>query len=53
LQDPPFVFSGTASTPFLAKLKMEWVGGEEGGNTTLDIDHWVDVGLVFSHPKSF
>jgi hypothetical protein len=37
---PPFTACSTTDRPFLARLILEWVGGQ---NHALEVDHWVEV----------
>lgn len=39
----PFAVIGAANDPFLAKVLLEWVGGGK-----LEVDHWVDVSLLYT-----
>jgi hypothetical protein len=41
MSGPPFVVSGTAAHPFLARLRLEWTSGSL--NPPSEVDHWVEA----------
>ena len=38
--DPPFIVSGTTDKPFLAKIKLSWIGNL---NPPMEVEHWVKL----------
>ena len=43
--EPPFAVIGTSKEPFLARVRLDWVGGP---SKPLIVTHWVRVGLMRS-----